>query len=261
MRENVVAAILALLLSRGWVNVSDRQGLVEILWIELALSRLTAFKIDHSGDLTLWLGFPMRNLHRFASTYRVSVASTRFSTGTAVMISSVLTICVVFMDLNVEIREELNLASRAQVRGSGPHGRLIPRVSFQAHHRANWRGISWLIWCVEFAINEKRLSHTNHWSYIVFIIISDITCWLVLALVLRQRWFSPSGHVVIRSNFPRVFEFTESWHVCRASCIHRLYWCLLKTFQVALTERRLHTFHPLLRLRQMRLRFIIIFKF
>ena len=51
-REDIVAAILTLVLACDWVNILDWQVLVKILGVELVLGRLASFvKVDNGRNV------------------------------------------------------------------------------------------------------------------------------------------------------------------------------------------------------------------
>ena len=141
-REDVVAAILALLLSGDRVHVLDGQVLVERLRIELAFRRLAPLEVNDSGDfdaipriiiclLGLGRGLPALRMTSLGMLLRMRI-----------FLSAL-------VDQDIDIGEELHLAVAAQVgRGrsqtsivNGRHASLHGHLKVVSVHR-----------CIQFAV-------------------------------------------------------------------------------------------------------------
>ena len=115
-REDIVAAVLAFFLTSVWINVLDRQVLVEGLRIELTLGRLAVFKVDNR-----------RNFHIARVLLLLCVLSAlRVAQSLAI---SFICVCVVvlrpFVDQNIDVGEELDFATATEIGRSRPQSCVV----------------------------------------------------------------------------------------------------------------------------------------
>ena len=143
-REDVIATIFALSLACDRIDVLDGQVLVQNFWVELRLRRLSSLKVCNSRDF---------NVHLFslASLLTFGLAAVRLLSALG-LVGLLLIFVLLLVDQDVQVGEQLRLATSAQVRRRWPRCQVLHRYLPTSEQTLHIVGISRR---VEFAFAKE----------------------------------------------------------------------------------------------------------